>query len=437
MLANLTARARQALRHVAVRNALFLYGVQFTTYVFPFVTLSFLSRTISPDKIGLIGVATTFMWYFMTITDYGFNLTATRRIAIQKESPDAVNQIFNSVILTKGVLTAAGFVLMMVIVFMVPTYRDHWLLFPLCFLNVVGNWLFPMWLYQGMEKMGQVAVRDFTAKLLATVLTLLVVRRESDYLYAAGIQAGAAALSGALSLALAPRVCGVRFMRIPWSNVLTTLRQGWPVFLSQAAISLTSTNVVLLTFVTTNKEIAFYTTANRLVVNMRMLVIPISTALYPHISHMASKSVGNTVAFLRKYALVMAAPFFFMSLVAFILAPYVIPILFGGKKFDYTPSILQLRILAFSPFFLALSNTYSTYYMLGFGFEKQYSRIILQSVALNYVVLGLLFWVIHLRPITSVSVVNIVLDLFTLGSAYYFFRSNTSKAQPELGVTVS
>ena len=95
MLANLTARARQALRHVAVRNALFLYGGQISGYVFPIVTLSYLSRVLSPEKIGLISLATYFMWYFNTLTEYGFNLTATRRIAVQKDSPEAVNQIFN------------------------------------------------------------------------------------------------------------------------------------------------------------------------------------------------------------------------------------------------------------------------------------------------------------------------------------------------------
>jgi PST family polysaccharide transporter len=101
------------------------------------------------------------MWYFNTLTEYGFNLTATRRIAVQKDSPEAVNQIFNAVMIAKGLLTAVGFVVMMIVVFLNPKYRDHWVLFPLCFLTVVGGWLFPMWLYQGLEKIATVAARDF------------------------------------------------------------------------------------------------------------------------------------------------------------------------------------------------------------------------------------------------------------------------------------
>jgi polysaccharide transporter, PST family len=438
MLANLAARARQALRHVAVRNALFLYGVQISGYVFPFITLSYLSRVISPEKIGLISLATYFMWYFNTLTEYGFNLTATRRIAIQKDSPEAVNQIFNAVMLAKGLLTAVGLILMMLVVYLNPKYRANWPLFPLTFLTVIGGWLFPMWLYQGLEKMATVAARDFIAKLIATVLTLIVVRKESDYLYAAGLQSGATVIAGAISLALAPRICGVRFQLAPWRDIRDVLRQGWAVFLSIAAGTLTSnTNVFILGQITSSTaEVAYYTNANRLIVAMRMLVSPVVTALYPHISHMAAKSGRGAIDFLRKYSLLMALPFLLMSVVTFIFAPFIVHKLFG-TKYDYTPSILLLRILAFQPFLLALSHSYATYYMLAFGFEKQWSRIILRSTVLNFLLLGTLIWIVHVRPITAMSIVGTVLDCFVLGSSYLFFRTTTAKSHPEVAAPVA
>ena len=433
MLANLTARARQALRHVAVRNALLLYAVQISGYVFPFITLSYLSRVLSPDKIGLISLATYFTWYFNTLTEYGFNLTATRRVAVQKDSPEAVTQIFNSVMQAKGLLTAIGFVLMIVVVLINPRYREHWQLFPISFLTVIGGWLFPMWLYQGMEKMGQVAARDFFAKLLATSLTLVIVRRETDYLWAAALPAGATVITGALSLALAPRICGVRFQVAPWGEVRSALRQGWPVFLSMAAGTLTSvTNVPILGQITkSTAEIAYYANANRLIVAQRMLVGPIVTALFPHISHMAAKSSGGAIAFLRKYSLLLALPFLFMSIVTFAFAPLIVHKFFG-TKYDYTPSILMLRLMALQPFLLALSHCYSTYYMLAFGFEKQWSRIILRTTGLNFILLGGMIWWAHMRPINAIALVGTLLDAFVLGNSYWFFRTTTAKSHPEV-----
>jgi PST family polysaccharide transporter len=433
LLSNLGPKLRRALKHVAVRNALFLYGVQISGYVFPIVTLAYLSRVLSPEKIGLIGFSTSFVLYFNTITEYGFNLTATRRIAIAKEDPEKINHIFNAVMIAKAILMVGGFVAMIVVVMATPRLRANWPLFPLGFLTVIGGWLFPMWLYQGMERMGQVAARDFISKLLATVFALLLVRHESDYLLAVGIQGGAALVAGAISLAMAPRVCGVRFRLLPWREVAEALREGWPVFVSMAALTLTgSTNIVILGFVTPASEVAYYVNASRLVMAARMLVSPIVSALYPHISHMASKSANDAVSFLRKYAFVLASPFLVISLVMFIAAPLIVHLLFGHR---YEASIPVLRIMAFSPFLLALSQTYSTYYMLAFGYQKEWSRVVLLSAVLNYVLMACLLWA--MRPIHAMATIGTILDVFSFVACYYFYRRNTSKTHGAAQVPAS
>jgi PST family polysaccharide transporter len=418
------ALLRRLAGHVTVRNALMLYGVQLSTYVFPLITLPYLSRVLSPEKFGLIGFALSFIWYFNTLTEYGFNLTATRRIAIAKDDPEQVSAIFSAVMTAKTLLTAAGFVIMMIAVFATPKLRANWPLFPISFLTVVGGLLFPTWLYQGVEKMGHVAARDFVAKALATVLIFVLVHRESDYIIAAAIQPLAAAVAGALSLLMAPRVCGVRFAIPTWRATYDMLREGWPVFLSMAALSLSaSTNIVILGFVATAAQVGYYMAAFRLIVALRMLVIPISTALYPHVSRMAATSEESAMRFVRKYALYIAAPFVAGSLLLLVIAPLVVSIVFGPK---YGPTGLLLRIMAPSPALLALSHTYSTYYILAFGYDKQWSRIVLQGTALNYILMACLLW--WMQPTVAMAVIGTLVDIFCMAAAYLFYRRNTRSA---------
>src|SRR5205085_7415588 len=94
-------RIHELLRHPVVRNALFLYGVQFSSYVFPLLTLPYLSRVLNPDRFGLVAFAQSFVWYFVTLTEYGFNLTATRRVAVERDNPEAVTLTFNSTLAAK------------------------------------------------------------------------------------------------------------------------------------------------------------------------------------------------------------------------------------------------------------------------------------------------------------------------------------------------
>ena len=140
------------LKHVALRNVLLLYLVQFSSYVMPVITLPYLSRVLSPEKFGLIAYAQAFMWYFITLTDYGFNLSATRQIAVHQEDTEEVSRIFSTVMVCKVLLTLLGLTILMTTVLAIPKLRPDWLLFLLAFLSVVGNCLFPLWLFQGLQK---------------------------------------------------------------------------------------------------------------------------------------------------------------------------------------------------------------------------------------------------------------------------------------------
>ncbi len=411
-------------RHRLVKNTAALFIVQVSSYVAPLLVLPYLSRVLSVEHFGLIAFATSFNWYFITLVEYGFNLTATRRIAIYRDDPAKVSHIFSSVMAAKALLTVLGFVLMIVIVMATPKLRPNLPLFTISYMAVLGDLLFPLWLFQGLQKMENLIWRDLCAKCLSLGLIFAFVHRDSDYLLAAGFQAGATVLAGILGLVTVPFLTPARWVLPSMQETVTALREGWSVFLSMAAMSLTSsTNILILGLRSGPAEVAFYTAAGRLIVALRMLILPLVTALYPHISHMAHVSREDAVTFLRKYALALSIPFLAGSAVLFLGASPIIRIIYGSK---YIPSIPLFRILAFSPFFLAVQQVYSTFFMLAFGYEKQWSRIILLSTVLNFAVLIPLMYVIW--PPAATSVAGLALDVFVAVATYAFYRKHTSAA---------
>jgi PST family polysaccharide transporter len=48
--------------------------------------LLYLVRVLEPEKFGLIAFSQVFVGYFMILTDYGFNLSATRDTSINREN---------------------------------------------------------------------------------------------------------------------------------------------------------------------------------------------------------------------------------------------------------------------------------------------------------------------------------------------------------------
>jgi len=285
--------------HHVFRNIVMLYGVQLSSYILPLIVLPYLSRVLSTQKFGVIALAQSFMYYFMVLTDYGFGLTAPREIAIQAEDPQAVSRIFSTVMVCRFLLMIVGFIAMLAIVLATPKMRANWLLFVICYLGVLGNVLFPLWLYQGLQKMQHIAMRDLSAKALALIAIFVFVHSDRDYLLAAALQPAGLVLSGLVSLIMLPRVIPIRFLWPTRAEIIAQLRESWPVFASLAAnTTYTSTNLVLLGLFAPPATLAYFFNAFRVTMAVRSMVSPLVTAIYPHVSRIANRSVKDGTSFL-------------------------------------------------------------------------------------------------------------------------------------------
>lgn len=406
-------------RSSVVRNALSLYGIQAANYILPWFTFPYLLRVLGADRFGLIAFAQAFVGYFQVVTEFGFNFTATREISIHRDDRDALSRIFSATLAAKTLLMLASLLVLTGIVLTVAPFKQDPALYFVSFLIVVANVIFPQWLFQGIEKMENITYREVGGRLIGLAPTFLLVRRPSDYLVAAGIQSGSLLLAGLAGYVGFKRITSARLVRITAGDIKHAIVDSWPVFLSTAAITLyTRSNTVVLGLLASATEVGYFSAAQRLVDAGKALVFPLTTAIFPHISRVSHESPQEAVAFIRRHTLKLTAPFALISAAWLFGAPLIGRILFGPK---FGPSIPLLRIMSPIPLIVAVGAIYATYYMLGMGFKKEWSRLIVSAGAFNFVLLIPLLAL--LKPAAAIAVTNTMVEAWVTVGAWGFYRA--------------
>jgi PST family polysaccharide transporter len=402
-----------------VENFLSLSFLQVANYIFPLIILPYLVRVLGPEKFGLIAFAQAFIAYFQILTDYGFNLSATREISINRENKEKVSEIFSSVMIIKFFLLLLSLGLMTIIVFSFKKFRQDWLIYYLTFGMVLGQTLFPIWFFQGMERMKYITFLNVLAKLIFTIAIFVFVKRSSDYLYVPLLNSLGFILAGILALWIVFKDFGV-FFRIPsFKDLKYQLKEGWYIFISTVAISLyTISNTFILGLFTNNTIVGYYSAAEKIIKVVQGLLSPISQAIYPHVSKISAESQKSVVVLTRNTVRVTGSIFFFLSLFLFVFAPYVVDILLGKQ---YHNSITIIRILSLIPLILSLSTVYATLFLLGGGYKRDWSSIILTASLIDIILVFTFVGVFSLSYI-GVSVSWVLTELYILIASYLKFR---------------
>lgn len=399
------------------RNFVALSILQIGNYIFPLLTFPYLVRVLGPEKFGLVALAQSFIQFFVILTDYGFNLSATRRVSQVRHDPEELTLTFFSVMAIKGALCFLSLAGLLFILGTVPRLAAEWRLYLFTFGMVLGTVLFPVWFFQGMELMGYITALNLSSKLLILVLTVLLVHKEADYLLVPLINSAVALGFGCLSLVLALKQIRHRWVWPAWGYHKTTLREGWHLFLSQAAATIyNQLNVFLLGMLTTASHVGYYAAGEKIVRALIYLSVPVSTALFPRVSRMLVSSREETFGFLRQVALWGGLFFLALSLATFFLAPWLVPLVVGG---EFGPSVVVVQLLAILPLTIFWDNLFGTQILINLQRERTFFAVGSLAGGINLV---LLFLLVPRYQHLGAALAYLVCELFILAGMYYFAR---------------
>jgi O-antigen/teichoic acid export membrane protein len=148
------------------------------------IYFTYLARILLPEGFGVLNWATAFVVYFVYLVDLGFGVVGPREIA---RYPDKIKRYVNNITSIKLSSSIILYTILTVIVIFInkPDYVKYLLL--ISGLNIFANAILLNWVFQGIEKMEIIAIRQVTTSLLNLAGIILLVHSPDDIIIAMSV----------------------------------------------------------------------------------------------------------------------------------------------------------------------------------------------------------------------------------------------------------
>lgn len=359
---------------ILLKNIASLGVVQVVNYIFPLLTIPYASRIIGPDGFGLINYITAFVSYFVLMVYYGFDLTATRKIAVDPDNLALRSSVFSEVTCARLLLFLVSIVGFTLCIISVPHLSENIKLSLVLFLSVISALITPQYVFQGLQKLPVLSMLITVKGIINTSLIFIFVSTKADLLLYASITVFSNVFLSLIAILYVIFVLKIKFSFYSIKHSIAILVEGRLLFFSSIIYALyTTTNIIILGFFAGTTTIGYYSTAvNFIVVVQSVVNIPLSSSLYPYIGKSFSEGKENGILKLRK---IVPLVFYFtaaISLGIFILAPYLVPLVYGES---FAGSIISVQILCVMPLISAMSSLMGIQTMLNLKMDNLYLKI--------------------------------------------------------------
>jgi PST family polysaccharide transporter len=394
-----------------IENLSYLSFLQIFNLVTPFITYAYLIRTIGTGLMGLIVYFQAIMQYSAIFIDFGFNISATKDISINRDDKKELSKIISNVFVSKFLLFLLLILFLFITFLLLPKINSNWQLFLLsswpCFYSII----FPVYYFQGLEKMKFIFFVNLITRTLFIFFIFLFVKDKSDYLFVPFFYGIGAFIAGIISIFLIFYKDNLKFVLPKLFDIKHTLLDSFPIFISTLSIRLYSgsTRLVVGSFIGMT-EVTIYDISEKIITLLKQPIAVFSQAIFP----LMCKTKDLVLA--KKSLLIMLL---FNSLILLILFFSIdeLILIFFGKFFLMSATII--KILSFSIIFITLNNFLGTQILVAFGYLREYRNSLLISLFI-YLFQLIIFWKFFNYTLFNLSAIIVFTEFFVVVIMYLY-----------------
>lgn len=364
-----------------MKNAGWLGLIQALNYLIPLLILPVVTRAFGPNLFGILSTFNAYGAYVAVIVGYGFELTGLRSISRSHVDTLKLSKIVFNIACAQFLLGVGAVVIFFAALPILPQGTEYKFVGLVVLIQMFVTAAIPQWVFIGLEHIRSLALVQFVVRALGGVLIVILINTPDDLLLYVSINCATAVAILVFSYIRLARY-HIRWQTPELAELISVIRQASHLFFSSVSISLyTTTTVLIVALVLGPSAAGAFALADRVRVVAVGLIGPFTQAVYPFVYRMVGREQTREEAWTKRIffrgVVVLSA---LISIILFIFAPLIILFL-GGHAFQ--DAILVLRIIAFLPLIIALSNTFGYQTMIPLHMDRQFMWVVISAALLG------------------------------------------------------
>jgi len=366
-----------------LKNLSYLALLQLFNYALPILTVPFLVKTLGKDSFGILALSQVVASYLIVICDYGFNISATREVALHAKDKKTLSITVSKVLAAKSVIGFSSLVITTLIIALF--LHDNQAIFIVSASQVIGQIFFPVWFFQGIENMPKMVIFFFVSKVIYTILIFLFIRNADDALLASFFFSATNIFSGLLALRYAIRKYHLKLSLPHILDIKASFVTGFDVFIPSFFSNVISNGgVLVLGIFHPPGVVGIYAAIEKLVKAGIGVLSVITQTTFPIYSRIFATSPRKARQFLSKIMYIVLSGLAIVFSIVYFFSSFLLSVIYSPffRQYDYVLNWLLVWV-----FVSFMNNFIGIHLLVGSGHGALYRRSF--SLAMAFVVLSL------------------------------------------------
>lgn len=366
-------------------NLFSLTSAEIAKRLLGFFTLVYLGRILDKSGFGIIGFAAAFVSYFILAVNFGFSTYGTMEIAKdQRKISKFVNNIFSIRLLLAIFLSS---ILILYLLFSEKSIVTKYVIL-ITGLNLFANALALNWVFQAVEKMQYIAIRQILSGLLSLIGVMIFVHSQDDVLIAASILTLSALIGNIWFIPIYQKMFAKIKLEFSFDFWKELFRESFPLAFASIMIGIYyNLDMVMLGYMKPESDVGIYNAAYKIFLLGTVPFQLIFSAYFPLISRVGLKDTEEFKSTMKNYAKFILGSGIVSGVVLLSFSERIILLVFGE---NYLASAVPLSILAMNVIVISI-NVFLGNPMMAWGKQKEYAMAItlgaVTNIILNFILI--------------------------------------------------